>query len=72
MDNNQESLLEEDFVTVAFGVAFVKDLKLSGDLNGFVDVPVGDFKPPHLNKHPNLKRVDAPRVHFNQTDVKDL
>ncbi len=70
--NNQETLLEEDFVTMAFGETFVKQLKLSGDLRGFVDVPVGDFKPLHLNEHPNLKRVGAPRVHFNQTDGKDL
>jgi hypothetical protein len=30
MDNNQETLLEEDFVTMAFGEAFVKELKTSG------------------------------------------
>ena len=35
-------------------------------------MPVGDFKPSHLNEHSNLKRVGAPRVHFNQTDGKDL
>jgi hypothetical protein len=50
----------------------VKELKLSGDLRGFVDVPVGDFKPSHLNEHPNLKRVGAQRVHINQTGGKDL
>ena len=72
MDNNQKTLKEEDFVTMAFGEAFVKKLKLSGDLCGFVDVPVGDFKPSHLNEHPDLKRVGAPRVNFNQTDGKDL
>ena len=72
MDNNQETLLEEDFVTMAFGEAFVKEMKLSGDLRGFVDVPVGDFKPSHLNNYPNLKRFGSPRVHFNQTDGKDL
>ncbi len=37
----------------------MKELELSGDLRGFVDVPVGDFKPSHLNEHPNLKRVGA-------------
>ena len=72
MDNNQETTLEEDFVSMAFGEAFVKELKLSGDLRGFVDVPVGDFKPSHLIEHPNLKRFGAPRVQFNQTDGKDL
>ncbi len=72
MDNNQETTLEEDFVSMAFGEAFVKELKLSGDLRGVVDVPVGDFKPSHLTEHPNLKRFGAPRVHFNQLDGKDL
>jgi hypothetical protein len=28
MDNNQETILEKDFVTMAFDEAFVKELKL--------------------------------------------
>ena len=55
MDNNQETLLEEDFVTMAFGEAFVKELKMSGDVCGYVDVPVGDYKPSHFHFHPNLQ-----------------
>jgi hypothetical protein len=56
---------------MAFGEAFVKELKRSGDLCGCLDVPVGDYKPSHLSKHPDLKRVGAPMVHFNQTDGED-
>jgi hypothetical protein len=72
MENNKETNLEEEFVGMAFGEAFVKELKLSGNLRGFVDVPVGDYKPSHLHHHPNLQCSGAPAVHFNQTDGKDL
>jgi hypothetical protein len=72
MDNNQETLLEEDFVTMAFGEAFVKELKMTGDVRGYVDVPVGDYTPSHLHCHPNLQSFGAPKVHFNQSNGKDL
>jgi hypothetical protein len=65
-------LLEEDFVTLAFGEAFVKELKMSGDVRGYVDVPVGDNKPSHRDDHPNLQSSGAPDVHFNQNNGKDL
>ena len=72
MENQQETTLDEDFVIMAFGEAFVKELKMSGDRRGFVNVPVGDYKPSLLYEHPNLRRLGAPKVHFNQTDGKDL
>jgi hypothetical protein len=72
MENRKETSLEEDFVVMAFGEAFVRELKLSGDVRGYVDVPVGDFKPSHLHEHPNLQILGAPDVQFNQTDGKDL
>ena len=72
MENQKETTLEEDFVVMAFGEAFVSELKMSGDLRGYVDVPVGDYKPSHLHEHPNLHCLGAPAVHFNQTDGKDL
>jgi hypothetical protein len=72
MENNKETNLEEEFVSMAFGEAFVKELKMSGDLRGFVDVPVGDYKLSHLHHHPNLQCLGAPPVHFTQTDGKDL
>ncbi|KAI2493666.1 hypothetical protein MHU86_20881 [Fragilaria crotonensis] len=71
MENNKETTLEEEFVSMAFGEPFVKELKM-GDLRGFVDVPVGDYKPSHLHHHPNLQCYGAPAVHFNQADGKDL
>jgi hypothetical protein len=39
---------------------------------GWVDVPVGDYEPSHLHKHPNLKVIGEPKVNFNQSDGKDL
>jgi hypothetical protein len=51
MDKNQETLMEEDFVTMAFVEALVKELKMSGDMRGYVDVSVGDYKPSHLQCH---------------------
>lgn len=72
MDNKQETTLEEDFVTMAFGEAFVNELKMAKDHRGYVDVPVGDYKPSHLHEHPDLQCLSAPKVHFNQTDGKDL
>jgi hypothetical protein len=70
MENGKETTLEEDFVVMAFGDVFVKELKMSP--GGWVDIPVGDYKPSHLHKHPNLKVIGAPKVHFNQSDGKDL
>jgi len=59
-------------VTMAFGEAFVKELKMTGDVRGYVDVPVGDYTPSHLHCHPNLQSFGAPKVHFNQSNGKDL
>jgi hypothetical protein len=70
MENGKETILEEDFVVMAFGDAYVKELKMSP--GGWVDVPVGDYKPSHLHEHPNLKVIGAPKVNFNQSDGKDL
>jgi hypothetical protein len=70
MENGKDTTLEEDFVVMAFGDVFVKELKMSP--GGWVDVPVGDLKPSHLHKHPNLKIIGAPKVNFNQSDGKDL
>ncbi len=70
MENGKETTLEEDFVVMAFGDVFVKELKMSP--GGWVDIPVGDYKPSHFHKHPNLKVIGAPKVHFNQSDGKDL
>ena len=70
LENNVNTTLEEEFVIMAFGEAFANELKTSK--RGWVDVPVGDFKPSHLHEHPNFKVIGAPNVHFNQSDGKDL
>ena len=70
MENGRETTLEEDFVVNAIGNTFVQELKMSR--GGFVDVPVGDYKPSHLHEHPNLKVIGAPNVKFNPSDGKDL
>jgi hypothetical protein len=43
---------------MVLGKVFVKELKMLP--GGWVDVPVGDYKPSHLHKHPNLKVIRAP------------
>jgi hypothetical protein len=50
MNNGKGTNLDETFVRKNFGDAFAHELKSS--VRGFVDVPVGDFKPPHLHLHP--------------------
>ena len=70
MENGKDTTLEEDFVVMAFGDVFVKELKMSP--GGWVDVPVGDYKPSHLHKHPNMKLIGTPKVNFNQSDGKEL
>ena len=40
--------------------------------DGFVDIPVGDFKVSHLEDHPNLRVPDAPLIQFSQIDGQDL
>ena len=44
--------LDETFVRKKFGGAFAHELKST--VRGFVDVPVGDFKPSHLHQHSHL------------------
>ena len=62
--------LNENFVRKNFGDAFAHELKSS--VRGFVDVPVGDFKPSHLHLHPHLEVPGAPLVRYAQKDGKDL
>jgi hypothetical protein len=66
MENGKDTTLEEDFLVMAFGDAFVKELKMLP--GGWVDILVGDYKPSHLHKHPNMKVIGAPKVILNQSD----
>ena len=62
--------LEEAFVRMVFGDNFANELmKLN---RGFVDIPVGDYKPSRLAEHPNLKIIGGPTVNFVQSEGKDL
>jgi hypothetical protein len=59
-------------VTMTFGEAFVQELKMLGDVRGYVNVPVGDYKPSHLHDHPNLQSSGALDIHINQNNGKDF
>ncbi len=61
--------LEEDFKRMSFGGAFANELKKS--YQGFVDIPVGDFKASHLSEHPNLKVIGGPIVKYVHSEGKD-
>ena len=70
MNNGKETNLDETFVRKIFGDAFAHELKST--VRGFVDVPIGDFKPSHLHQHSHLKVPGAPPVRYTQKDGKDL
>ena len=53
MNNGKETTLDKSFVRKNFGDAFANELKCS--VRGYVDVPVGDFKPSYLHLHPHLE-----------------
>ena len=60
MNNGKETTLDKSFVKKNFGDTYANELKNS--IRGFVDVPVGDFKPSHLHQHPHLVIPGAPPV----------
>ena len=62
--------LEEAFVRMTFGDIFANELMKMN--RGFVDIPVGDYKPSRLTEHPNLKIIGGPTVEFVQSEGKDL
>ena len=57
--------LEEAFVRMTFGDIFANELMKMN--RGFVDIPVGDYKPSRLTEHPNLKIIGGPTVQFVQS-----
>ena len=54
----------ESFVRKNFGDAFNNELKCS--VRGYVDVPVGDFKPSYLHLHPHVEVPGASPIQYNQ------
>ncbi|KAI2499544.1 hypothetical protein MHU86_14961 [Fragilaria crotonensis] len=69
MENNKETTLEEEFVSMAFGEPFVKELKMG---------IVGSWMCPSvITNHLTCTTIQTcnvmgPAVHFNQADGKDL
>jgi hypothetical protein len=53
MNNGKETNLDKIFLRKNFGDAFAHELK--SIVRGFVDVPVGDFKPSHLHLNPHFR-----------------
>lgn len=62
--------VDEEYLRNKFGNIFVEEAKKLR--RGFIDIPVGESKPSHLFRFPNLRVVDAPRVYFTQDDDQDL
>ena len=63
--------VDDDFLS-AFSQDFLNEVKRLKSSDGFVDIPVGDFKLSNLHEYPNLIVPNAPVVHFRQSDGQDL
>ena len=61
---------DENFVRTAFGDIFCDEIMAFK--RGFVNIPVGDYKPSRLTEHPHLCVVGACDVKFRQSEGKDL
>ena len=55
-------MVDLDWVIGQFGYLYAEDLRESRQ--GFVDVPVGDSKPSHLQERPNLLVDGLPENHL--------
>ena len=58
------------FVQTAFGYVFCDQIMALKC--GFVDIPVGDYRPSRLMEHPHLCVVGACDIKFRQSEGKDL
>ena len=70
MDNGKDCVLDEAFVYMTSGEKFANELKLGNQ--GFVDVPVGDYKISRLHANSLSCVPGAPSAHYTQTEGKDL
>ena len=68
--NGDKVALDEEFVRTAFGDIFCNEKKSLK--RGFVDIPVGDYKPSRLMEHPHLCVVGACDIKSRQSEGKDL
>jgi hypothetical protein len=60
--------LDEEFVRSAFGDMFINEVMSLK--RGFVDIPVGDYKPSRLADYPNLFMSEAYPMKFMQQEGK--
>ena len=63
-DDGTTIMVDLDWVIGQFGNRYAEDLRESR--RGFVDVPVGDSKPSHLQEWPNLLVDGLPENHYRQ------
>ena len=69
-NNGNTTVLEEEYVRKTFGDKFTDELKQVK--RGFVDIPIGDYKPSRLHLHPHLKLIGAPAIRYMQSEGNDL
>ena len=69
-DDGTTIMVDLDWVIGQFGHTYAEDLRDSR--RGFVDVPVGDSKPSHLQEWPNLLVDGLPENHYRQPEGMNL
>ena len=69
-DDGTTIMVDLDWVIGQFGDPYAEDLRESR--RGFVDVPVGDSKPSHLQEWPNLLVDGLPEIHYRQPEGMNL
>ena len=67
--NGNTTVLEEEYVRKTFGDNFTDELKQLK--RGFVDIPIGDYKPSRLHQNLHLKVIGAPAIRYMQSDGND-
>ncbi len=70
MSDGNTPMFEEEHVRKTFGDRFTDKLKQSK--RGWVETPVGNYKPSRLHEHLGLKVIGAPEIQFVQSEGKDL
>ena len=70
LHGEKDGMRVDDAFVQQFKQSFLDELK--GLRCAFVYIPVGDFKASHLQQHPNLQTISAPKVQFVQSDGDDL
>ena len=66
----KECTVPEEFLVEKFGKVYVDEVKKLR--RGFVDVPVGDYKPSSLQNYPHLRVSGAPILQYRQSAGQNL